>query len=139
MERKANQSLRVRSVDAEVGDDAGVREDFVAIEGHLIDEDGDECVPDGLARPWEDFGWCGEWVWAVEEEENFLFVGYVGEFGGGDGGWERGHVEFGTDKAVEVVDGADGGGFVVGEVDGEEFFAAEDEFYGVEAHRENCA
>ena len=42
---------RPGSVDAEVRDDAGVREDFCGVEGHLVDEDGDECVPDGLAGP----------------------------------------------------------------------------------------
>ena len=76
---------------------------------------------------------------ALKEEEYLFFFGDAGQLGRGDGRWERSDVELGADEAVEVVDGADGGGFVVGEVDGEEFFAAEDEFYGVETHRENCA
>ena len=108
-------------------------------EGHLVDEDGDESVPDGLGGPREDFRRCGEWVRPVEEEKDLFLFGDVGELGGGGWGGEWGDIEFGADEAVEVVDGADGGGFVVVEVDAEEFFAAEDEFYGVEAHGENCA
>jgi hypothetical protein len=43
-----------------------VREDFLGFEGYLIDEDGDEGVPDGLARPGEEFWRCGERFEALE-------------------------------------------------------------------------
>ena len=45
-----------------------------------------------------------------------------------------GEVELGKDGAVEVTDCDDFGALVVGEIDEERFFGAEDEFYGVEAH-----
>jgi hypothetical protein len=42
-----------------------------------------------------------------------------------------GDVEYGADEGVDVADGADGGGFFVGEGEGEEVFGAEDDLYGV--------
>ena len=46
-------------------------------------------------------------------------------------GGEVGEVEPGEDEAVEIAYGADLGADFVGEVDGEGFFGAEDDFYGV--------
>jgi hypothetical protein len=53
---------------------------------------------------------------------------------GGDWGWKRGDVEFRADHIVEIADSADGGGFVVSDGDDEEFFCAENDFYGVKAY-----
>ena len=65
------------SVDAEVFGDGGVVEDVGGLEGLLVDEDGDECVPDGLRRPRQGFGWSGEWRVPGQEEERFFFVDSV--------------------------------------------------------------
>ena len=45
-----------------------------------------------------------------------------------------GKVELREDGAVEVADGDDSDALVVGEIDEEGLFGAEDKFYGVEAH-----
>ena len=45
-----------------------------------------------------------------------------------------GKVELAEDEAVEVADGQDLGALVVGEVDGESLFCAEDDFYESSVH-----
>jgi hypothetical protein len=131
--------FRGRSIDAQVLGYAGGRENLLALQALLVDEDSDECVPDGLSGPGQEVWRCGKWSVALEEEDDLFLFGDSGELGGGDWRGKWGHVELGADEAVEVIDGADCGGFAVGEGDGEEFFAAETDFYGVEAHGENCA
>ena len=69
-----------------------------------------------------------------QEQERLLLVGNYREFRGGVGIFERGEIQFAADEPVKVADSADGGGFVVCDSDGEEFFGAENDFYGVESH-----
>jgi hypothetical protein len=101
------------------------------LEALLVYEDGDEGVPYGLRGQGEEFGWGGERGVALAEEGELFFLGDDREGGGGDGGGEWGDVEYGADEGVDVADGADGGGFFVGEGEGEEVFGAEDDLYGV--------
>lgn len=123
-----------RLIDAEVADDLGVGEDLDGIEALLVDEDRDEIGPDEVRGPCVGSGWRQVLALVEEEERSAGDGGDGGQVIGCDEVRRGNELEFGAEERVELADGVNVTDFVVGEGDGEDFFAAEDEFYGVEAH-----